>query len=170
MKKVLFLFFVIVLCSFNSAQAGEPLKGYRGYFDFSLGDAYNLNRKQLISTNNMQLYSMISTSHGYVLKKWFVGAGVGYYHSFRDKENIYPIYAVGRYTFENVKIKPFIEARAGIVYDPRWIETVQAYGALSVGMNVYKKLQVGLRGSLFSRPSRFFTANAAIVTSYNLGK
>jgi hypothetical protein len=67
-------------------------------------------------------------------------------------------------------MKPFVEARAGIMYDPLWITKVQVYGALSVGLNVYKKFQVGLRGSLFSRPSRFFTANAAIVTSYTIGK
>lgn len=161
---------VIGLFSFTNVNAEGPYKGYRGYLYFSLGDAYNLNRRQLISTNNMQLYSMISTAHGYVLKNWFLGAGIGYYHSFRDKENIFPLYAVGRYTFENVKIKPFIEARAGIMYDPLWIEKVQAYGALSVGVNVYKKVQVGLRGSLFSRPSRYFTANAAVVTSYTIGK
>ena len=58
----------------------------------------------------------------------------------------------------------------GIVYDPRWIQTVQAYGALSAGTNVYKSLQVGVRFSMFSRPSRYFTANAAVVLSYEIGK
>ena len=104
------------------------------------------------------------------MKNWFVGAGVGYYHSFRDKENMYPFYIAGRYTFEKVRIRPYIEARAGIIYDPLWIETVQKYGALSAGVSVYKGLQVGLRGSIFSRPSRLFTANAAVVLSYAFGK
>ena len=60
--------------------------------------------------------------------------------------------------------------RGGIIYDPRWVSKVQAYGALITGVTVYKMLQVGLRLSLFSRPSRFFTANAAFVLSYELGK
>lgn len=170
MNKIGFLFFVLACFSLTTATAGNLNRGYRGYVDIALGDAYNLNTAQTISTNNMQWYSEITTTHGYVLNNWFVGAGVGYYHSYRDKENMYPFYATGRYTFEKAKIRPYIEARAGIVYDPYWIEKVQKYGALSVGVCVYKGLQVGLRGTIFSRPSRFFTANAAIVLSYAFGQ
>lgn len=68
------------------------------------------------------------------------------------------------------KIKPYIEARAGIMYNPYWIEKVQKYSALSVGIKAYKGFQVGLRGSIFSRPSRYFTANAAVVIGYAFGK
>ena len=150
--------------------SAQDSKGYKGYVDFAVGDAYNLNTAQTISTNNMQWYTMISTTHGYQMKDWFVGAGLGYYHSFRDKENMYPLYVAGRYTFEGVKIKPYIDARAGVVYDPYWINQVQAYGAIGAGINVYKGLQVGLRATAFSRPSRYFTANAAVVISYAFGK
>lgn len=170
MKRNLLLLFCLVWSSVTVVIAGEPNKGYRGYVNLALGDAYNLNTAQKISTNNMQLYSEISTTHGYLLKNWFVGGGVGYYHSFRDKENMYPVYAAGQYIFRTVKFCPYIETRAGIVYDPRWVHQVQAYGALSAGMNVYKRLQVGLRMSAFSRPSRYFTANAAVVLSYEIGK
>lgn len=166
-RSIFVLFFALF---FTIAKGGEPNNGYRGYVDFALGDAYNFNTDQTISTNNMQWYSMISTTHGYQLKNWFVGAGVGYYHSYRDKENIYPFYAAGRYTFGNVRIQPYIGIRAGLMYDPYWVEKVQKYGALSVGMKVYKGLQVGLRGSIFSRPSRYFTANTAVVISYEIGK
>lgn len=150
--------------------SAQDSKGYKGYVDFAVGDAYNLNTAQTISTNNMQWYTMISTTHGYQMKDWFVGAGLGYYHSFRDKENMYPLYVAGRYTFEGVKIKPYIDAWAGVVYDPYWINQVQAYGAIGAGINVYKGLQVGLRATAFSRPSRYFTANAAVVISYAFGK
>lgn len=170
MKKILLVFFILTCALSVFAQEKTVDNGYRGYVDISLGDAYNVNTAQTISTNNMQWYSEITTTHGYVLKNWFVGAGVGYYHSYRDKENMYTIYAAGRYTFGKAKIKPYIEARAGIVYDPLWIETVQKYGALSAGVSVYKGLQVGLRGSIFSRPSRLFTVNAAVVLSYAFGK
>lgn len=154
-----------VLCL--SAQDG---KGYKGYVDFAIGDAYNLNTAQTVSTNNMQWYSMISTTHGYQIKNWFVGAGLGYYHSYRDKENMYPLYLAGRYTFNKTLLMPYVEARTGIVYDQYWISKIQAYGALSVGIKVYGGFQVGLRGSVFSRPSRYFTANAAFVISYAFGK
>ena len=171
MKKwLVFLLFVFLCVSFARAQDGDLEKGYRGYVDCDLGYAYNLNAAQAISTNNMLLYSMVSTTHGYVIKNWFAGAGVGYYRSVRDKENMFPVYIVGCYTFENAIIKPFFEVRAGVVYDPYWIEKVQKYGALSVGANVCKGLQLELRGSIYSRPSRFFTANVAVVISYAFGK
>lgn len=162
---VLYACFMCVFC-----LSAQDSKGYKGYVDFAVGDAYNLNTAQTISTNNMQWYTMISTTHGYQIKNWFVGAGLGYYHSYRDKENMYPFYLAGRYTFNKAKIKPYIEARAGIMYDPYWIEKVQKYGALTVGIRAYKGFQVGLRGSIFSRPSRYFTANAAVVIGYAFGK
>ena len=161
----LLLCFVCVIC-----LRAQVHTGYKGYVDFTIGDAYNFNTAQTVSTNNMQWYTMISTTHGYQIKNWFVGAGLGYYHSYRDKENMYPFFLAGRYTFNNAKVKPYIEARAGIMYDHYWIEKVQKYGALSVGIKVYKGFQVGLRGSIFSRPSRYFTANAAVVLSYAIGK
>lgn len=170
MKKILLLLIGLVWLSIAIARGGEPNKRYRGYVDIAIGDAYNFNTAQKISTNNMQLYGEMSTTHGYLLKNWFVGGGVGYYHSFRDAENMYPVYAAGRYTFENVRMMPYLEVRAGIIYDSRWVHQVQAYGALSAGMNVYNRLQVGLRLSMFSRPSRYFTANAAVVFCYVIGK
>lgn len=170
MKKVLLLFLGLIWISLDNARGEETYQGYRGYVDVALGDAYNFNTNQKISTNNMQFYSMVSTTHGYVIKNWFFGGGVGYYHSFRDKENMYPVYAAGRYTFGNAKLNPYIESRAGIIYDPRWVHEVQAYGTLGAGVNAYKRLQLGLRLSLFSRPSRYFTANGALVVNYSIGK
>lgn len=167
MKKISLLTFALIWLAASIAKGGEPYKGYRGYVDLSLGDAYNFNTAQKISTNNMQLCSVISTTHGYQLKNWFVGGGIGYYHSFRDKENMYPIYAAGRYTFGSVKLNPYIESRAGIIYDPHWVHEIQAYGALGAGVKAYKRLQLGLRLSLFSRPSRYFTANASVVFGYS---
>ena len=172
MRKV--IIFILLFSSLQFlplyAQKGDLYKGYRGYVDLAVGAAYNLNTAQTISTNNIQWYTEISTTHGYVVKNWFVGVGAGYYHSFRDKENIYPFYLAGRYTFEGTKIKPYIDVRGGMAYDPYWISKVQAYGALCAGFKVFKGLQVGLRATVFSRPSRYFTANASVVIGYAFGK
>ncbi len=170
MKKLTMLFLLWAWITTSIAKGAEPCMGYRGYVDFALGDAYNLNTAQKVSTNNMQFYSEISTTHGYLLKNWFIGGGVGYLHSFRDDENMYPVFATGRYTFAKAKFNPYIESRAGIIYDPHWVRRVQEYGALCAGMNIFKGLQIGIRLSLFSRPSRYFTANAAVVFSYAIGK
>ena len=114
----------------------------------------------------MQFFSSITTTHGVQLKQCFVGLGVGYYHSYRDKENIYPIYGAFRYNWDRVKLKPFADVRLGIAYDPYWFSKVQAYGAIGLGIEVYKKIQLGCRATIFSRPSRYFTANASVVLGY----
>lgn len=170
MKRFLFLLIILVVSVCFAVRGNEPYKGYRAYVDAVVGSAYNPTSAQKVSINNMQWYSNVSTTYGYCLDNWFVGVGLGYYHSYKDKENIYPAYAAGRYTFEDAKLRPYIETRAGIVYDPYWISKVQAYGALGFGMKAYARLQVGLRLSAFSRPSRYFTANAAFVLSYGFGK
>lgn len=170
MKKAVILSLFSLMFVLLYAQSDNSNKGYRGFVDVTFGDAYNFNTAQTISTNNMQWYTEVSTTHGYVVKNWYAGVGIGYYHSCRDKENMYPLYAVGRYTIEDIKTKPYIEVRGGGVYDPYWISKVQVYGALSAGLEVYKGLQVGLRATVFSRPSRYFTANAAVVIGYAFGK
>lgn len=147
------------------AQNATSLK-YLAFMDMEGGIAYNLNTAQTVSTNNMQFFSSITTTHGVQLKHCFVGLGVGYYHSYRDKENIYPIYGAFRYNLDRVKYKPFADVRLGIAYDPYWISKVQAYGAIGLGIEVYKKIQVGCRATIFSRPSRYFTANASVVLGY----
>ena len=171
MKKLFLIFLGIYLISVSALRADNPIKGYKSFVDVTIGDAYNLNTAQTVSTNNLQWYSMVSTTHGYRFYNWFVGAGIGYYHSYRDKENMFPAYLAGKYTYEKAPgVKPYIEAQVGIMYDRLWIEKVLKYGSLGAGINVYKGLQLGLRVSLFSRPSRFFTANAAIVLSNAFGK
>lgn len=147
------------------AQNGSSLK-YRGFVDMENGIAYNLNTAQMVSTNNMQFYSSVTTTHGIQLKQCFLGLGVGYYHSYRDKENIYPVYGAFRYTWDKVQLKPFADVRLGIAYDPYWISKVQAYGAISLGVKLYKNIQLGCRATVFSRPSRYFTANASLVLGY----
>lgn len=153
--------FTVVLYAQNESQ----LK-YKGLVDIETGIAYNLNTAQNVSTNNMQLFSSITTTHGVQWKQYFVGIGAGYYHSYRDDENIYPIFGAFRYNWEKVKLKPFVDLRLGIVYDPYWITKVQMYGAINMGVEMYKKIQLGCRVSIFSRPSRYFTANAAVVLGY----
>lgn len=166
MKKLLSVFIAIIWLSLMIAVGEEPYKGYRGYIDFELGDEYNFNTSQLINFNNMQLYSVLSSSHGFQLKNWYVGGGVGYYHSFRDKENMFPLFVACEYSFGKDRMNPIIDTRVGIIYDRYWIQRVQAYGSVGVNYYMRKGFQMGIRLTLFSRPSRFFTANAAFVLRY----
>lgn len=165
MRRIICLYLFLCVASAMRAQDASGMK-YKGFVDLESGITYNLNTAQTVSTNNMQFFTTLTTTHGIQLKKCFVGLGVGYMHSYRDEENIYPMFGVFRYDWKNVKWKPFADVRLGIVYDPYWISKVQTYGAISIGVDVYKKLQVGCRASIFSRPSRYFTANASVVLGY----
>lgn len=160
-----FICLCVVFCLAVVLQAQNNFK-YRGEVDVEGGVAYNLNTAQTISTNNMQFYSSVTTSHGVQFKQFFIGLGAGYYHSYRDKENIYPVFGAFRYNWDNVKLRPFVGLRLGIAYDPYWISKVQKYGAVSLGFKLNKKFLLGCRGTVFSRPSRYFTANAALVLTY----
>ena len=166
MKRIVCLCFCLCLATVMWAQKVTGLK-YRGLIDWETGIAYNLNTAQTISTNNMQFFTTLTTTHGVQLKQCFLGIGVGYMHSYRDDENIYPVFGEFRYDWENVKLKPSADVRLGIVYDPYWISKVQMYSAVSFGMELYKKIQLGCRVSVFSRPSRYFTANASFVLGYS---
>lgn len=165
MRRIISSIFFLCLTNVFWAQDVNSLE-YKGFVDLETGIAYNLNTAQTVSTNNMQFFTTVTTTHGVQMKQYFVGIGVGYMHSYRDKENIYPVYGAFRYTYDKVRLKPFADVRFGIVYDPDWISKVQTYGAISIGSEVYKKLQVGCRASVFSRPSRYFTANASVVFGY----
>lgn len=166
MKRIIGLcFFLCVACTMWAQEETSTMK-YKGLVDLESGIAYNLNTAQAISTNNMQFFTTLTTTHGVQLKQYFVGLGVGYMHSYRDEENIYPLFAAFRYDRINAKWKPFADVRLGIVYDTYWISKVQAYGSISVGFEIYKNIQLSCRGSIFSRPSRYFTANAGVLLSY----
>ena len=165
MKRIVSLCMAFCMAVVLYAQNGAPVK-YKGMVDIEGGISYNLNTAQTVSTNNMQFYSSVTTTHGIQLKLCFLGLGIGYYHSYRDKENIYPVYGSFYYTWDKVQLKPFADVRLGIVYDPYWIRKEQAYGAVSLGGQLYKNIQLGFRATVFSRPSRYFTANSSVVLGY----
>ena len=165
MRKIICL--SVALCLVVGLYAQDvPIFKYQGHVDIEGGIAYNLNTAQTVSTNNMQFFTILTTTYGIQFKQCFVGLGLGYMHSYRDKENMYPFYGAFRYAWENVRLHPFADVRMGIVYDPYWISRVQAYGIMGVGLEVYKKMQIGCRATIFSRPSRYFTATASVVLGY----
>ena len=166
MKRIISLCLFLCVAIAIKAQDINDMK-YKGFADLEIGIAYNFNTAQLVSTNNMQLFSTITTTHGIQLKQCFVGVGVGYIHSCRDKENIFPMFCAFCYDWKDMKRKPFTDVRLGIVYDSYWISKVQGYGAISLGVELYKSIQMGCRAAIFSRPSRYFTANASVVLRYS---
>lgn len=159
--------FCLTFCMAVVLHAQDKVSlNYHRMVDIEGGIAYNLNTAQTVSTNNMQFFSSVTATYSIHIKQCFIGFGLGYYHSCKDRENIYPVYGAFHYIWEKVRRKPFADLRLGFVYDPYWINKVQAYGAVSMGMELYKNIQLGCRATIFSRPSRYFTANASLMLGY----
>ena len=63
-----------------------------------------------------QWVSEIATTHGVQLARdWFVGAGASWFRAYDVKENFIPVYGAVRYTLSQVYVKPFAEARVGMI-------------------------------------------------------
>ena len=171
-KLIVCLIAVLSLCLLRA----QNLEGegrtvcYKGIVELGIGATYNFNSAQTLSTLNLQPLWTVTTSHGVNYKGLFGGIGIGYNFSQRDKENMYLVFGDVRYVFVKFKLKPSVGAKAGIIYDPYWIEKVQKCGAVTASIEVYEGLRVGLEGSIFSRPARHFTANGMFVISYSYGK
>lgn len=173
MRNYIICIAVILFSIHVNAQEAEKIGktiSYKGFVELGGGIAYNLNTAQTVSNLNMQMLWHVTTSHGIKYKGLFGGLGLGYNRTQRDKENMYLTYADVRYTFNKCINAPSIGLKGGIIYDPYWIEKVQSYGAITCNLKVYKRFYLGLEGSVFTRPSRHFTANALLVAGYTIGE
>lgn len=113
MKKLFLCVALIVLCLGAMAQQSYSFrKGYRG--DVALGGAVGITK----GVRN-DAFSL-STTHGYSFGDGvFVGAGVGVNILTTDQVTI-PVYVVGKYTFLDNSITPFVDCRVGaeaVVYN-----------------------------------------------------
>lgn len=63
MRRIVCLCLFLCLMSVMWAQDVSRLR-YKGFVDLETGIAYNLNTAQTISTNNMQFFTTLTTTHG----------------------------------------------------------------------------------------------------------
>ena len=113
MKKLVLVLCVAIIGVSVAAQEGFSFrKGYRG--DVSLGGSVGVTK----GVRN-DAFSF-STIHGYSFGDGvFVGAGVGVNVLTTDQVTI-PVYVVGKYTFLDNNITPFVDCRVGaeaVVYN-----------------------------------------------------
>lgn len=94
-------------------------------------------------------------------KSIFAGLGGGLRHCQNDQKTGFPIagsfpaFAMARYTFANICLKPYLEARAGLVVYPKWNDNIKFYSSIGLGIHVIPRLtvggQCGLYGTLDNR-------------------
>ena len=111
-KLVLVLCVALITMSVAAQESFSYRKGYRG--DVSLGGSVGVTK----GVRNDAL--SFSTIHGYSFGDGvFVGAGVGVNVLTTDQVTI-PVYVVGKYTFLDNNITPFVDCRVGaeaVVYN-----------------------------------------------------
>ena len=92
----------------------------------------------------------------------FAGVGGGLRHCQNDQKTGFPIagsfpaYAMVRYTFA-VKLRPYVEGKAGIVVYPKWNDSVKFHTAIGGGIHIIPRLTTGIQcgwyGTLDNRHS-----------------
>lgn len=118
MKKIIFV--IAALLSVASANARQPQRGYRGFFDwsnslrsedFAYPDMYgNLH----IRRENV-FFTGFSTSHGYQINPLFyIGAGLGMEKCTTLDNWVAPIFLDGRVDLKFGKFTPFGDIRIGV--------------------------------------------------------
>ncbi|MDE6557209.1 MAG: hypothetical protein K2K55_09655 [Duncaniella sp.] len=135
MKRYLILILAALLFC-QMAEARQPQRGYRGFFEWSnslrseeMGYPYNGG---LILYRENTYYTGFSTSHGYQINPmFFVGAGLGM-EMCTDFDNwIVPLFVEGRADLQFGKFTPFGDIRLG--------------ANLSEGTGVYFSPTIGYR-------------------------
>ncbi len=108
----------VILLGFVAGHAGEPSRGYRGFFEWS-NDLYApkvvnwLNPSEQV--RETRYFTGVTTSHGYQIdRRFFVGLGAGFEHSSTAGRWIVPLFVEGRADFRLGKFTPFVDLRGGV--------------------------------------------------------
>lgn len=116
MKKI-FLILGIVLVCVASAEAKEPQRGYRGFFDWdnSIGTTdYFDNSTGEGGRKTMWYFGLLNTTHGYQFNN-HVFVGAGFLISLSEYlEGMVPVYLDFRYDCSFGKFTPYADLRGGM--------------------------------------------------------
>lgn len=117
MKKTLIIFTVLLVAV--SAEARQPQRGYRGFFEWSSSlrsenFGYPDMNGNLLMYRDNTFYTGFSTSHGYQINPlFFIGAGLGMERCGSLDNWVAPIFLEGRIDLKNGKFTPFGDLRLG---------------------------------------------------------
>lgn len=117
MKKILIIFTVLLVAV--SAEARQPQRGYRGYFEWSSSlrsekFGYPDMNGNLLMYRDNTFYTGFSTSHGYQINPlFFIGVGLGMERCGSLDNWVAPIFLEGRIDLKIGKFTPFGDLRLG---------------------------------------------------------
>lgn len=117
------------------ADARQPRRGYRGFFEWTSSvrsekfGELNINGS-LTTARETTFYTGFTTSHGYQINPiFFIGAGLGMERCGKLDNWIAPLFVQGRADLQFGRFTPFVDLRAGA----NIAEGVGAYLSPSVG-------------------------------------
>ncbi len=155
MKKILLLLFSIPLCI--PIHAGdfftEDLRSKRIHFvveGLTGGDFYRSPASPLYKTNQWVFSGIIALGYKFN-DNIFAGLGGGLRHCQKDQKTGFPIagsfpaFAMARYTFADVCLKPYLDGRVGVVAYPKWNSFIKFYTSIGGGIHVIPRLTAGVQ-------------------------
>ncbi len=118
MKKYILLFLVIISWS-QISEARQPIRGYRGFFEWT--NSLRSENWALMDINgNLEMkrestfYTGFTTSHGYQVNPiFFIGAGIGMERCGKIDNWVAPVFIHGRADLKFGKFTPFGDLRLG---------------------------------------------------------
>lgn len=112
------------------------------------GDFYRSPLSPLYKTDQWAFQGMLTLGYKFN-DNIFAGMGGGLRHCQNDQKTGFPIagsfpaFAMGRYTFDKVRFKPYLDGRIGVVVYPKWNDFVKFYSSIGCGVHIIPRLTVG---------------------------
>ncbi|MDE6120496.1 MAG: hypothetical protein K2F63_01755 [Muribaculaceae bacterium] len=116
-RSILLTLAIVVIC--QMAEARQPARGYRGFFEWSSSvRSDNFGVLDIYGNIKMErqgsFYTGFTTSHGYQINHlFFVGAGLGMERCGRLDNWVAPLFIQGRLDIQFGKFTPFADLRLG---------------------------------------------------------
>ena len=114
------------------------------------GDYYRSPLSSLYKTNQWAFQGTVTLGYKFN-NSIFAGIGGGLRHCENDQKTGFPIagsfpaYAMARYTFANMCLKPYLDGRVGIVAYPKWNSFIKFHTSIGGGIHVIPRLSAGVQ-------------------------
>lgn len=143
-----FLFISTTLHAKNYFTDELADKGFRGIIEMGVGRDYYHSPSGMYDINQWTLNG--SAILGYQINKMFlVGFGGEARRCNKDHTTSFDAFFSTRVTFPQYKLRPYLEARGGVVGYLKWNDFVKHYYAFGTGIHILPRLSTGVRVANF---------------------
>lgn len=171
MKRYIVIFILISfsLSAYTKNFLKDELKssGFRCLVE--LGAGGNYYRSTGLYKTDQWVFDGSATLGYQINKTLFVGIGGAVRRCMEDYMTSFPGFVSSRITLQNVRIKPYVEARGGMVVYPKWNDQVKHYFAVGTGIHILPRLSAGVRVSNFGTLDNRHSWETSLCMSFTIG-